>query len=268
MATDKMIKIDTTVPSVARMYDYYLGGKDNYASDREACSRLNEIARGTGGLAINNRRWVGRSTKFVAERGVRQFIDFGTGLPTQDNVHQVARRIDPSARVVYIDNDPVVLRHATVQSLAEETQGNTAFILEDARNVDRVLQHEETRRLIDFSQPVAILFNSFLHCVKDYENPSGLVNRVMENCAPGSYIVISHLACENNEMRWRLTGLMQELTQGNWGRVRRSEEIKKFFNGMEIEEPGLCNITEWRPDGSAVEQTYDWIEFGGIARKA
>lgn len=267
MTTDNLIKIDTTVPSVARMYDYYLGGKDNYAVDREACARLNEIARGTGGLAINNRRWVGRSTRFVAKAGVRQFIDFGTGLPTQDNVHQVAQRIDPEARVVYIDNDPVVLRHASVEALAEETAGNTTFILEDARNIDRVLEHEETKRLIDFDEPVAILFNSFLHCIRDADDPYGLVDCIMSRCAPGSHLVISHLACENDEKRWRLTGCMQELTQGNWGRVRREEEIKRFFDGLEILEPGLCNITEWRPDGTKVEQTYDWIEYGGIGRK-
>lgn len=267
MATDNMIKIDTSVPSVARMYDYYLGGSDNYASDREACARLNEIARGTGGLAINNRRWVGRSTRFLADAGVRQFIDFGTGLPTQENVHQVAQRIAPESRVVYVDNDPVVLRHGSVRALNEEKNGNTAFILEDVRNIDKILQHDDTKRLIDFAEPVGVLFNSFLHCIRDCENPYGLVNHIMDACAPGSHIVISHLACENNERRWQLTGLMQELTQGNWGRVRRSDEIRQFFDGLEVIEPGLTDITEWRPDGTDVEQTYDWIEYGGIARK-
>ncbi len=162
--------IDVTIPSVARMYDYYLGGKDNYAVDRAACEELDQVVPSTRALAVNNRRFLRRVVRWLAEeQGVRQFIDHGSGLPTQDNVHEVAQRVAPDARVVYIDNDPIVLAHG--RALLEENR-NTAVIQADMRDTDGILGHPEVTRLIDFDRPVAALFVSVLHCIPDEDDPA------------------------------------------------------------------------------------------------
>jgi SAM-dependent methyltransferase len=259
--------IDITVPSVARMYDYYLGGKDNYAVDREASEELLKVVPSTRELALNNRGFLRRAVRRLAEEhGVRQFLDHGSGLPTQDNVHQVAQQVDPAARVVYIDNDPIVLAHG--RALLEENE-NTAVIQADMRHTDAILGHPEVRRLIDLSQPVAALFVSVLHCIPDSSDPAGLVRRVADRLAPGSFLVVCQLVSEDKATRDHVTEFMDESTRGNWGRVRQAHEVEAFFEGLEILEPGLVEVSTWRPDSDLgpKQATREWIEFGGVARR-
>lgn len=258
--------IDPSKAHVARMYDYYLGGDNNFESDRIACMGLDKLVPGTRGLAINNRNYLRRVVRTLAqEYGIRQFIDIGTGLPTQDNVHQIAKAAHPGARVVYVDNDPIVSVHA--RALIPD-DGSTTFLLEDARNTDAILSHPETQRLIDFGEPVAALYISFLHQIPDREDPAGLVRQMMGHLASGSFLAISHLVSADPELRARLTDLMLNATQGNWGRVRTKPEVVEFFGGLETIAPGVVEITTWRPgEAVAEEQTFDWIEYGGVARK-
>lgn len=266
-ADDDFPNIDTRVPSVARGYDYMLGGTDNYEVDRRAAEALEDMFPGTYALARNNRRYLERVVRYLAaECGIRQFIDHGTGLPTQNNIHQVAQSIVPESRVVYVDNDPVVLAHGRVKALLTEDK-STAFIEADACDTGVILSHPDTRRLINFDEPVAALFISFLHCIPDARDPLGIVRQLMGRLAPGSYLAISHLVSDDPQTREKITGFMVQASGGNWGRVRRKEEVQEFFEGLEIIEPGLVNVTDWHPDGREEEQTFNWLEYGGLARK-
>jgi hypothetical protein len=257
--------IDQGRAHVARMYDYYLGGRHNFEADRTACQELDKVVPGTRGLCVNNRAYLVRVVRtLAAEYGISQFIDIGSGLPTQDNVHQVARRVRPDCRVVYVDNDPIV----PVYGRALIADDNTAFILHDVRRTSEILDHPSTRRLIDLSQPTAALYFSFLHQIPDRDDPGGLVATMMDSLAPGSFVAMSHLVADDRQLRGRLSSLMLTVTEGNWGRVRTTAEVDQFFAGMEVIPPGLVEITTWRPDGSATAgQTLGWIEYGGVARK-
>jgi SAM-dependent methyltransferase len=258
--------IDTKVPSVARMYDYFLGGDDNYQSDRDACEELLKQVPSTKALAVNNRRFLRRVVRLLAsEYGIRQFIDHGSGLPTQDNVHQVAQAVDPESRVVYVDNDPIVLAHG--RALLDEND-RTTVIQADMRDTDGIFDHEETRRLIDFSKPVAALFVSVMHCIPDEDDPAALVRRVAARLAPGSFLVVCQLVSDRPEIRKFVTDFMAEATGNHWGRVREEHEVTAFLDGLEILEPGLVEVSTWRPDNelAPVQQTDEWIEWGGVAR--
>lgn len=261
--------IDTSTPSVARMYDYFLGGKDNFRADREASEELAAAAPGTRALAVNNRRYLQRTVRVLAqEYGIRQFLDHGSGLPTQDNVHQIAQSVHRSARVVYIDNDPIVLAHGRAL-LADNAA--TTVVTADMRDTDTILADPEVRRLIDFDEPVAALFVSVLHCIPDADDPAALVRRVVDRLPPGSFVVVSHLVADDDMVRERLTDFMLTATQGNWGRVRTPKDVTGYFEtaGLEPVEPGLVEVSTWRPDGSLgpVQESTEWIEFGGVARK-
>jgi hypothetical protein len=249
------------------MYDYYLGGSNNFEADRVACAELDKVVPGTAGLCVNNRAYLVRVVRtLAAEYGIRQFIDIGSGLPTQDNVHQVAQRTHPDSRVIYVDNDPIVSMHGRALVADDDS---TAFLLHDVRRTDEILDHPDTRRLIDFDQPVAALYFSFLHQIPDRDDPAGLVRAMMNTLIPGSFVAMSHLVAADPQLRERLTGIMQAATEGRWGRVRATAEVDQFFAGLEIIPPGLAEITTWRPDvTAAVEQTFGWIEYGGVARKA
>ncbi|MEU6095210.1 SAM-dependent methyltransferase [Streptomyces sp. NPDC047079] len=260
--------IDATVPTAARMYDHYLGGKDNYAVDRTACEELDKVVPSTRALALNNRRFLQRVVRTLAEEyGIRQFLDHGSGLPTQNNVHQIAQRIDPRSHVVYVDNDPMVLVHG--RALLEQDE-RTVVIQADMRDTEAIFSHPETLRLIDFSQPVAVLFNSVMHCIPDSETdgPPALVRRVTERLVPGSYLVMCQLVSEDPEVRDFVTGFMDQATQGHWGRVRQEKDVAAWFEGTDILEPGLVEVSTWRPDTEVAPRqlTQEWIEFGGVGR--
>ncbi|WP_328442270.1 SAM-dependent methyltransferase [Streptomyces sp. NBC_00457] len=270
MHTDKQLStsIDADVPTAARMYDHYLGGKDNYAADRAACAELDKVVPSTRRLAVNNRRFLQRVVRTLAEDyGIRQFLDHGSGLPTQDNVHQVAQRVHPDSHVVYVDNDPMVLVHG--RALLEQDE-RTAVIHADMRETDAIFAHPDTRRLIDFSQPVAVLFNSVMHCIpdSDTDGPLAVVRRVAARLVPGSFMVMCQLVSEDPEVRAFVTDFMDKATQGHWGRVRQEKDVAALFEGLEILEPGLVEVSTWRPDTEVAPRqlTHEWIEFGGVGR--
>lgn len=264
MQQDDFPKIDTRIASAARVYDYMLGGTDNYAVDRAWASQLEEMLPGSGAIARNNRRFLERAVRYLSgECGIRQFIDSGSGLPTQNNVHQLAQGLAPGSRVVYIDSDPVVVQHQKVSALAEND--DTAFLLADARDVEGILGQPEAQRLLDFSQPAAALYLSFLHFIPDDDDPWGMVRRMMSRLAPGSYLVISTIASDDASLRQWTTEYFRDTSRG--GQTRSKRDVEAFFDGLELVEPGLVNITQWRPDGGEEEQSDRWVMFGGIGRK-
>ncbi|WP_445397757.1 SAM-dependent methyltransferase [Streptomyces sp. LE64] len=259
-------RVDTHTPSVARMYDWLLGGVDNYRSDRDACAELLEIVPDSQALALNNRAFLRRVVRFLAEEaGIRQFLDHGSGLPTLDNVHEIAQRVDPDSRVVYIDNDPIVSAHGRTRL---EQNRQTAVVQADMTDTAAIFAHDEVRRLIRPDEPTAALFVSVLHCLKD-EQVLPMLHRVKRELAPGSIFVICQLVSERADIRDRVTGLMADATHGSWGRVRAKAEVAAYFDdlGVTVREPGLVNVTTWRADTEVVprQRTDDWEEWGGIA---
>jgi hypothetical protein len=259
-------EIDPSKAHIARMYDYYLGGENNFEADRMACMELDSVVSGLRGVAINNRRYLVRLVRSLAtDYGIRQFLDIGSGLPTGNNVHQVAKQAHPDAKVVYVDIDPIVAVHGRALIAAD---ASTAFILEDARNTDAILNHPDTQRLIDFSEPVALLFLTFLHQIPDDDDPVGLVRRLMRPLGTGSFLAISHPVSTDPEVRIQITDITNRTTEGHFGRVRARAEVDEFFSGLEVIPPGLVEVTGWRPDDlPPVDQTFDLIEYGGAGRK-
>jgi hypothetical protein len=254
--------IDATVPTAARMYDYWLGGHDNFAADRIAALKVTERTPGVAEAARANRAFLGRAVRYLAgEAGIRQFLDLGTGLPTKGNVHQIAQAITPGAHVVYVDNDPMVFAHAR----ALKTGDGTAVIHADLRDPDTILSHPETRRLIDLSKPLAILFVSVLHFVPD-PGAHEAVAAFASAAAPGSHLVLSHGYHNQDPQASAATTTVYASTTSPVTQ-RTPEEILTFFDGLEILEPGLVPVQQWRPDEpgpSAVSKA--WI-LGGVARK-
>ena len=263
---DEFADIDTKTTSGARVYDYMLGGTDNYAVDRMVAEQTERMLPGTMAMARNSRRYMERVVGYLArDCGIRQFIDNGSGLPTRNNVHHIAQAINPGSRVLYIDKDPVVLRHQKVSALAENE--NTAFVLADATSVDEILSHPEARRLLRPGEPAAALYLTFLHFIPDEAGPRGMIARMMDRLAPGSYLAISQVVSDDPEVRQRMTGFALSNTRGSFGRFRKKQEVRAFFDGLEVVQPGLVNVNDWHPDGREEEQSSLWIEFGGVARK-
>jgi SAM-dependent methyltransferase len=267
MQPDDFPEIDTRTASVARMYDYILGGTDNYEVDRRAADAGEDLMPGSYVATRNNRRYLERVVRYLAgECGIRQFIDHGSGLPTQNNVHQIAQSVAPGSRVVYVDIDPVVLAHGRVKSLLAEDK-STAFIEADAADTKTILSHPDTQRLINFDEPVAALYISFLHCIPDARDPVGVVRQMMDRLASGSYLALSHIVSDDPESRDKITQFLLAATGGNWGRARSREEVQAFFDGLEIVPPGVVDSVEWQPDGREEEQSAEWFEYAGVARK-
>lgn len=266
MRQDAFGDIDTGHASAARMYDYMLGGTDYYAVDRAMIEHLEKALPGTKAIARNNRRFLERVVRYLSQEcGIRQFIDNGSGLPTRDNVHQIAQSIAPRSRVVYVDNDPVVARHPKVAALAEDPR--TAFILCDACDVDAVLGHPATRRFIDFTEPVGVLYLAFFHFIPDESDPWAVTRQMMSLVAPGSYLALSHMVTDDPGVRDFVSGLSREPMHGRLGRLRRRHEVAPFFDGLDLVEPGLVDITDWRPDGGQEGQSRQWAAYGGVARR-
>jgi hypothetical protein len=267
MQPDDFPEIDTRTASIARVYDYMLGGTDNYEIDRRIADMGEDLSPGSYALTRNNRRYLERAVHYLAaECGIRQFIDNGSGLPTQNNVHQVAQQVAPESKVVYVEIDPVVLAHGRVKGLLAENN-STTFIEADASDVGRILSHQETQRLINFDEPVAVLYFSFLHCIPDARDPRGMDRQMTDHLAPGSYVAISHLTSDDPEVRERMTRFILESTGGHWGRARSREEVAGFFDGLEVVPPGLVKAAEWHPDGREEPDSPEWFEYGGVAHK-
>jgi hypothetical protein len=271
VADDWTTKINTGVPNPARIYDYLLGGKDNYPADREVAEQVVAIAPVARDVVEDNRAFLRRAVRFLArEAGIRQFIDLGSGLPTQGNVHEVAQAIAPDARVVYVDNDAMVVTHSRALLAGD----NTLAIQADLREPDVILGHPEVRELIDFDQPIALLLMAILHFIPDDENPLGIVARFRDALPTGSYLAISHgtrdipvrpdMSAEvMAEMGVKVERLYQLTTTSLVTRTRA--QVERFLDGFELLDPGLVEIQLWRPDdqGSTLPGGF----YGGVGRK-
>ncbi|MQY30575.1 SAM-dependent methyltransferase [Nocardia aurantia] len=242
---DSAAQIDQSKPSIARVYDYLLGGKDNYAVDRQVGDFFIKDLPGSVGIAYANRQALIRAVGNIARAGVRQFLDIGSGLPTADNVHQVAQRNSPDARVVYVDNDPIVLAHGHALLATDD---RTTVIHADLRQPQEIYDHPDVQRLIDFGEPVAVVFSAILHHLNDDEDPAGLVRWWADRVPSGSYFYISHFRTGHNEE----TAAAEEKLQASFGRGRwRSDaELAALFGDLELLEPGLVPCSRWRPEPS------------------
>ena len=256
--------IDANVATAARMYDYFLGGHENFATDRIAALKVIDAAPEVPILARENRKFLGRAVQFLTgEAGIRQFLDLGTGLPTRGNVHQVAQNVNPDATVIYVDNDPMVLAH----SRALKTGAGTAVIQADMREPDAILNHLDTRRLIDFNRPLAILFVSVFHFISDADDPHGIVSRFVDAAAPGSYLVLSHVTTDPSPQTAARVASVYATT-ANEAAPRPHARILAFFDGLHLIEPGLLPVSQWRPDEPVQEDPgKGWI-LGGVGCKS
>ncbi|MDG4832319.1 SAM-dependent methyltransferase [Solwaraspora sp. WMMD1047] len=238
--------VDMTVPSVARVYDALLGGKDNFAVDRAIRDRLMELTPGGANVPLYNRAVLGRGVRFMASQGIDQFIDLGAGLPTVQNTHEVAQSVNPQARVVYVDNDPMVLAHG--RALLTRNQ-NTTVITADFCEPEVVLNHPEVRSLIDLDRPVGLLMVAVLHHLDDSQHPGQLVARYRDALASGSYLFITHFIDGGEE-----TAEIERVMIGDLGsgRFRSFDEVRGFLTGTELVEPGVVYNPLWRPDPTDV----------------
>ena len=238
------VEVDQTRPSSARVYDYLLGGKDNYAVDRAVGDRFKYGLPGSVAMAHANRRAVVRGVHaMAAEAGIRQFVDLGSGLPTADNVHQVVQRHAPGSRVLYVDNDPIVLAHGRAL-LAENA--DTEVVAGDVRRSEAVREHPDTVRLIDFDRPVGVVLAGVLHHLDDHEDPAGVVAYWRDQVPAGSHFLISHFRIgDHREGREAEQQLQSAFGRGRW---RTGEEIAALFAGLDLLPPGIVPASQWRPD--------------------
>lgn len=267
--TDRRIsaeEIDTSRPHPARMYDYYLGGKDNYEIDRLAAERIIRESPDILDSARANRDFLLRAVRTVVANGVRQIIDIGTGIPTSPNTHEVAREIAPDTRVVYIDNDPIVAAHADAQLT---NAPGTDFAFADARKPAEILDHPVVHELVDFGRPVAVLLVAVLHFVADEEDPAGVVAVLTGPMAPGSHLVISHGTADFHGHQQ----VVDEVYRQSTARLslRRHDEVLPFFDGFGLLDPGLVQVPLWRPDGPAPDAAAPGAPlgvYGGVGRRS
>jgi hypothetical protein len=259
--------IDTSRPHPARTYDYFLGGKNNFAADREVGDK---VLAGWPAIRVGvreNRKFLARVVSYLAgEAGIRQFLDIGTGLPTAENVHEVAQAVLPSARVVYVDNDPLVLAHARAL-LTSSPEGRTAYIHADLRDPAAILNDPVTREVLDFTQPIALVLLAILHMIPDHENPSEIVATLLDALPPGRYVVASHITAEHNEGAAAAEDRFQEASlSAQW---RDSDEFARLaFNGLDLVPPGVVLTSEWRNDEPGPRPTAADVScYGGVARK-
>jgi hypothetical protein len=235
--------IDTTVPSVARVYDAILGGKDNFAVDRVVAEEAMRAMSDGGNGARLNRAALGRAVRYMADRGVSQFLDLGSGLPTAQNTHQIAQEVNPEARVVYVDNDPSVSVHGQALLTGDDS---TVVVPADVRSPDEVLALPSVAGFLDLAQPVGLILNAVIHHLNDAEDPHGIVARYREALAPGSYLQLTHFCDESAEARANSEVLTRSLGRGQ---VRSRAEIVRFFDGLDLIPPGVVFLPWWRPDG-------------------
>jgi hypothetical protein len=260
-ATPPPREVDTTVPHIARIYNYWLGGKDNYAADREAAEKVIAATPTVRPGVLANRAFLGRAVRHLAtEAGIRQFLDIGTGIPSAGNTHEVAQEAAPESRVVYVDNDPIVLAHA--RALLTSTAGPTSYIDADARDTGRILR--EAARTLDFSRPIGVMLIAILHCVPDEDGPYDLVRTLIEAVPHGSYLALSHPASDQvpEHAARAEAALTRSLRQKVTFRTRG--QVTRFFDGTEIIEPGVVALPEWRPDSGPGPGTAVTGMWGGV----
>ena len=261
-------EVDTTRPHPARMYDYYIGGKNHFAADRAlADAALAHWPAGRIGLR-ENRRFLGRAVRYLAAAaGIRQFLDIGSGLPTTANVHEIAQAVDPSCRVVYVDSDPMVLVHARAL-LSSTPEGRAAYVHADLRTPADILSSPAVRSVIDFSQPVALMLIAVLHFLGDDDKPEAVVSALLDALPSGSYLAASHMTLEHDPVG---VGGGQRVYHeaGLSMNARDADEFATLaFSGLELVPPGVVLVSEWRPVSNAPRPTAAEVScYGGIARK-
>jgi hypothetical protein len=259
-----MPDFDTSVPHIARVYDYWLGGKDNFAADRELGERTLAAYPNLVFSVRANRAFLARAVRFLAaEAGIRQFLDIGTGIPTANNTHQVAQRVAAESRIVYVDNDPIVLSHAQAL-LKSSPQGVCAYLDADLRDPAAILA--AAARTLDFGQPVAVMLIAVMHFVGDDDEAAAIVRTLTAACAPGSFVVISHVASDIDTEQQ--TELVRRLNQSvaEKATMRDRAGVTRLFDGLELVEPRVVRVSEWRPD-SDLEAASPTGLWGGVARK-
>lgn len=254
---------DPAVPNVARVYDYMLGGKDNFKADRDLADQLVANAPASAWIARQNRAFLARAVQYCAEHGISQFLDLGSGLPTMDNVHEVALRARPGARVVYVDNDPVAVSYA--RALLANRPG-VAAIEADLRHPGQILELARSAGHLDFSQPVAVLMVAILHFIPDQENPAQILQTFTAAMAPGSYLVLSHATHDAQpEKAGRATAIYQRASSPLITRTR--EEIASLFAGLSLVDPGLVFTVQWRPSHPPPDPPEAAGLYAGVACK-
>jgi S-adenosyl methyltransferase len=258
-------QLNTSVPHSARIYDFLLGGKDNYAADRAAAET---IVAASPGLPISmraNRHYMARTARYLAaERGIDQFLDIGTGLPTAPNLHDVVQQVKPTARVVYVDNDPIVLVHARAL-LTSTSQGATAYLDADLRDPAAILTSDEVVRTLDLSRPVALSLIAVLQFIPDEARAQQIIDTLMAAVPPGSALTISTVTAHNPQA---VAAAEQYTQRGLPAKARTDDEVTSLFRGLEILEPGVTLVHRWRPDDGADEATDADVQMsGGVAVK-
>jgi SAM-dependent methyltransferase len=258
-------EVDLTRPSVARVYDYYLGGSHNLEVDRRMARQAIAVWPNLRSIMQSNRAFLRRVVRYAAAKGITQFLDIGSGIPTVGNVHEVAQQKDPQARVVYVDNDPVAVSHSRAILAGNE---RTAVVQADLREPDSLLEHPVLSDMIDLERPVAVIMAAVLHFVPDEDDPLAVVDRVRKRLAPGSYLVVTHASAEG---RSEESGPLGELYRRTATPInlRSRNEIMRFFDGLELVDPGLVWLPQWRPDDdSDVDKSPELMGgFAGVGRK-
>jgi S-adenosyl methyltransferase len=254
------VTFDTSVAHIARVYDYWLGGKDNWPADRAAGDEAMQAYPNLVYSVRANRAFLARTVHYLAgTAGLRQFLDIGTGIPTANNTHQVAQSVAPECRIVYVDNDPVVLSHARAL-----LAGSSDYIDADLRNTQTIL--DGAARTLDFSQPVAVMLIAVLHLIGDEDDPRGIVARLMDAVPPGSYLALSHVASDIEPEKMAEMGRRLNRLLAQKGTYRSRAEVERFFEGLEMVEPGVVPVPQWRPS-TEMEASTPAAMWGGVGRK-
>ena len=256
---------DTSRPHMARVYDFWLGGKDNYAADRDVAEQVAAAYPDIRAAVRAQREFLARAVRFlVTEAGIRQFLDIGTGLPSANNTHQVAQRAAPQSRVVYADNDPIVLAHARAL-LASSPEGATAYIDADLRATGTIL--EQAAGVLDFGQPVAVMLLGILQGIPDKDEPGAIIARLLDAVPPGSYLALSQIAGDvaTDEVADGVQRYNQQVASPVAARTHA--EVIRFFDGLELLEPGVVQVHRWRPETGRLGSTRDLAIYAGVGRK-
>jgi S-adenosyl methyltransferase len=264
-AVGRKAGIDTSVAHPARVYDYWLGGKDNFAADREAAERVLAVTPGLRARVQANRAFLARAVRYLAaEAGIRQFLDVGTGIPSANNTHEVAQAVAPDARIVYVDNDPIVLTHARAL-LASGPEGATEYVDGDIRDTAAILEAAAT--ILDFTQPTALMLLGILHLIQDSEDPYRIVAQLMDALPSGSYLVLSHPASDIHVTAQAEAQRRYNERVSTPQTLRTREEVERFFDGLEPVPPGIVYVHTWRPDPGDIVPPDGKSAHGGVARK-
>jgi trans-aconitate methyltransferase len=256
--------IDTSRPHQARIYDYWLGGKDNFAVDREAAERALAVYPGLQRGVRAQRAFLASAVDYLARtEGIRQFLDIGTGIPTANNTHEVAQAVDPDARIVYVDNDPMVLSHA--RALLTGTPGTTSYLDADLRDTEKILTQAAER--LDFRQPIGVLLIGVLQLIPDQDDPRAIVARLVQSVPPGSWLAVFHPASDILAEQMREVERRLNANTATPATLRSRAQVLQFFDGLELLPPGLVQVHQWRP-GSAAPHAGDEVPgYAGLARK-